>query len=170
MLENLINLVKEHAQDAIVNNPDVPNEQNEEAVQAASSSIVDALKQQVSSGNLGGLMDVFKGNTGDVTQQATTGFVEKLQGMGINLGAAEGIAGSLIPGLIEKFTQKTNDPNDSSFNLQDIAGKLIGGDDGKFDLSDVTSMLGVGGNQTQADGTAAPSSGGILGKIKGLFS
>ena len=44
MLENLINLVRENAGDAIINNPAIPNERNEEAVQDTSNSIVSSLQ------------------------------------------------------------------------------------------------------------------------------
>ena len=74
MLENLKQLVTESAQDAIVNNSEVPNEHNEAAIEAASGSIFDTLKDQLSSGNIGSLIDAFKGGNvanSDVAQQAT---------------------------------------------------------------------------------------------------
>ncbi len=57
MLENLINLVKEQAGDAIVNNPAIPNENNEAAIQSAGESIAGGLQNIISSG---GLKDVLK--------------------------------------------------------------------------------------------------------------
>jgi F0F1-type ATP synthase delta subunit len=44
MFENLINLVRQNAGDAVINNPAIPNEKNEEAVETASGSIVSTLK------------------------------------------------------------------------------------------------------------------------------
>ena len=52
MLDNLFNLVKQHAGNAIINNPAIPNEQNDEAVQVASTSIFDGLKNAISGGNV----------------------------------------------------------------------------------------------------------------------
>jgi hypothetical protein len=58
---------------------------------------------------------------------------------------------------LQKFVHKTNDPNDKSFDLQDILGKLGGGAGiGK----DILGKLGGGDND---DG------GGLMGKVKGLF-
>ncbi|SHF65879.1 hypothetical protein [Pedobacter caeni] len=167
MLENLNELVKESTQDAIVNNPAIPNEQNEAAIQAASGSIFDSLKQQLSSGNIGGLVDAFKGGNVEgsaVAQDASSGFVDKLAGMGINLDSAKAIAASVIPGIIGKLINKTNDPNDSSFNIQDVLTK-ISGEDGKFQLSDLTELFN--GNK---EGEAKEGEGGIVDKLKGLFN
>ena len=165
MLENLNELVKQNAQDAIVNNSAIPNEHNEAAIQAASGSIFDALKQQLSSGNIGGLTDIFKGGDvagSSVVQDASSNFTDKLAGMGINLESAKGIAASIIPSIVGKFVNKTNDPNDSSFNIQDVLTK-ISGPDGKFQLSDLTNLFG--GNKE--DGKEGE--GGIIDKLKGLF-
>jgi hypothetical protein len=162
MLDNLSQLVKESAQDAIVNNPDVPNEQNEAAIQAASGSIFDTLKDHLASGNLSGLLDAFKGGdaaNSDVAQQATSSFTDKLAGMGINADSAKSIAASIIPGILDKFVNKTNDPNDSSFDIKDVLSK-ISGPDGKFELSDLTNLF------TSKEG----ETGGIMDKLKGLFS
>lgn len=169
MLENLIELVRENVQESVVNNSDVPNEQNEAVIQAATGSIFDTLKDQISSGNIGALADVFNsGNTGGtaVTQQATDSFTDKLTGLGINSTVIKTLAASIIPMIIGKLTQKTADPNDSSFNITDILGKLGGGADGKFDVTDVIGMF-TGGQQNSPDGQVADD--GILDKLKGMF-
>jgi hypothetical protein len=44
MLDELINLVKQQAGDAIVNNPAIPNDKNDLAVQEAGSSILGGLQ------------------------------------------------------------------------------------------------------------------------------
>ncbi|WP_316842696.1 DUF937 domain-containing protein [Pedobacter gandavensis] len=166
MLENLNELVKQSAQDAIVNNSEIPNEQNEAAIQAASGSIFDSLKQQLSSGNIGNLVDAFKGGdvaNSAVVQDASTGFIDKLAGMGINLDSAKAIAASIIPGVMGQLVNKTNDPNDSSFNLQDMLTK-ISGPDGKFQLSDLTNLFGGGAEDGKEGGN------GIVDKLKGLFN
>jgi hypothetical protein len=170
MLENLEQLIRDNAQDVIVNNTAVPNEQNENAIQAASSSIFDTLKDQLTSGNAANLAEIF--NKGEasaanpVVQQASSSLTDKLAAFGINADTAKNIGAALIPVILGKLANKTNDPNDSSFNIQDVLGKLAGGSDGKFDLTDVMGMF-TGGGQAQA-GQAAE--GGMLDKLKGLFN
>lgn len=170
MLENLEQLVRENAEDAIVNNAAVPNEQNEVAIQAASSSIFDALKAQLASGNLAEIANIFNqggaSTSSPVVQQATSSLSDKLSGLGISAETAKVIGASIIPTILAKLANKTNDPNDSSFNIEDIIAKLAGGADGKFDFDDVMGMFN-GGAQTQAGHT---DGGGMLDKLKGLFN
>lgn len=170
MLENLNQLVQDGAQDAIANNSDIPNEHNEAAVSAASSSIFDALKDHLTSGNISGLVDSFKGGNvagSSLVQDASAGFVDKLAGLGIDSEAAKGIAASVIPGLVSKFVDKTNDPNDSSFDIKDIVSKVAGGAGGNFDISSVLGMFTGGAAK---EGEAGAEGGGIMDKLKGLFN
>lgn len=171
MLENLEQLVRDNAGDAIVNNTAIPNEKNEVAIQAASSSIFDTLKEQLASGNVSQIADIFNNGqaaqSSPVVQQATSSLTDKLAAFGINAETAKSIGASLIPVILGKLANKTNDPNDSSFNIQDVLGKLAGGSDGKFDLTDVIGMFN-GGGQAQANGQ--PAQGGMLDKLKGLFN
>ncbi|PWS30962.1 hypothetical protein [Pedobacter paludis] len=173
MLENLNELVRENVQDTVVNNSEVPNEHNQAVIQAASGSIFDSLKDQLSSGNIGSVADIFNGGSAEgsaVAQQASGSFIDKLSGLGINADTAKGIAASVIPVIIGKLTQKTADPNDSSFNIKDILGSLSGGSDGKFDVSDVIGMFNGGQNQEPGQAGATPAEGGILDKLKGMFN
>lgn len=170
MLENLNELVRESVQEAVVNNSEVPNEHNEAAIGAASSSIFDALKSQLASGNVGALADIFNGGSTDgspVVQNATSSFTDKLGGLGINAATAKTIAAAVIPIIIAKLTKKTADPTDSSFNITDILGKLGGGADGKFDVGDVIGMF-TGGQNNNAG--AQSEGGGMLDKLKGMFN
>lgn len=52
MLENLINLVKEHASDAIVKNPAIPDKHNDSAIETVAKSIFSTIKNQMGSGDL----------------------------------------------------------------------------------------------------------------------
>lgn len=143
MLENLINLVKENATQAIVNNPAIPNEQNDAACETAATSIFDSLKTMVSSGGLSSITDLINNNGAQgstVTEISSNVAGDLMKKFGLENSAANGIVQSLIPTVIGQLATKTNDPNDSSFDLQGIIGALSGGE-----------------------------SGGLLGKVKGMF-
>lgn len=163
MLEQLMDLVRQHAGNAIINNPAIPNEKNEEAVSDASNSIIAGLKGAVANGNVDGVVDLFKGGgqsveNSPIAQNIQSGFVQNLmQKFGLDQGKASGIAGSLIPIVLQKLVHKTNDPNDGSFNLQGIIGHLTGG----AGLQDILGKFTRGGNNN--DG------GGIMDKIKGML-
>ena len=164
MLDNLFNLVKQNAGEAIINNPAIPNEQNEAAVQVASTSIFDGLKNAISGGNVNDLMNLFSGNANTsnnpVSQNIQGGFIQNLMNQfGLNQNAANGIASNLIPNVLQNLVSKTNDPNDNSFNLQDILSKIGGGN---LNIQSLINQF-TGNNQNQN------SSGGIVDTIKGLF-
>lgn len=159
MLDNLLELVKQHAGDAIINNPAIPNERNDEAISSATSSIFDGLKNAVGNGNVGDIMSLFNGgniaNSG-ILQNIQGGFVGDLMSkFGVDPSTATNIASNLIPTVLQKFVNKTNDPNDSSFDLQGILSNVGGGN------LDVQSLIGqfTGGQQ---------GGGGIMDTLKGF--
>lgn len=173
MLENLLDLVKQHAGQAIVNNPAIPNEHNEAAISAAGSSITEELQKMISSGNVSDIASLFNqsgGNVSDhpVTQQISGNFIQTLMSkFGLGQGAASGIAASLIPSVLEKLVHKTNDPNDNSFNIQGIIGSLAGGGGnagagGGLNIQNILSQF-TGGGAANAGG------GGIMDTLKGLM-
>jgi len=146
MLENLVNLVKEYAGDAIINNPDIPNEKNDEAVKSTASSIFDGLKNQLANGGLQSVTDLFKGeNSASVVETISNGATgDLMKKFGIDSQAAGNIVSQIIPTVMEKFVKKTNDPDDSSFDFGSIISSLTGGG-------------------------SSEEGGGLLGKLSGLF-
>jgi hypothetical protein len=167
MLENLIDLVKQNAGKSIIDNPAIPNEQNDAAIATAGSSIMDGLKNMISQGNVQDVMALFNtpsqqvGNTA-AAQQLSGGFIQNLvEKFGLNQGQASGIAGNLIPQVLQKFVNKTNDPNDSSFDLPGILGNLTGGQGaGGLNVQDLL------GKFTQGEGG---SNKGIMDSVTQLF-
>lgn len=144
MLENLLNLVKEHAGDSIINNPAIPNERNDDAIQAASSSIFSGLQNAFANGGTNDIMSLFSSNqnfsSSSIAQNIHGGFVENLVSkLGIDSAQASSIATTLIPSVLQNFVHKTNDPNDKSFDLQGIIGSLTGG--GQASAGGVMDML-----------------------------
>ncbi|CAF4576832.1 unnamed protein product [Rotaria sp. Silwood1] len=160
-------LVKSHAGEGIINNPAIPNEQNDAAVATASSSIFDTLKNAVSGGNIGDVVSMFTGGGASATNSPLAGIMHSdmvqnlMHKFGLDQGAASNVVSSVLPGALSSLVNKTNDPNDSSFNIQDIISKVSGGSGG----FDVNSLLGgfTGGDNTQQSG------GGIMDGLKGLF-
>lgn len=143
MLENLISLVKENAKQAIIENPAIPNEQNDAACETAATSIFDSLKNMIGNGGIESVTQLFSNNgenQGTVVKEISGNVAGELMNkFGLENSAANGIVQSLVPTVMGQLTSKTNDPDDNSFDLKSIVGSLTGGD-----------------------------SGGILGKLKGL--
>lgn len=163
MLDNLFNLVKQHAGNAIINNPAIPNEQNDEAVQVASTSIFDGLKNAISGGNVNDIMSLFSGNANTnnnpVSQNIQGNFIQNLiSKFGLNQTAANGVASNLIPNVLQNLISKTNDPNDNSFDLKNILSKIGGGN------LNIQSLI------NQFSGNNNQNGGGIVDTIKGIFN
>jgi hypothetical protein len=135
MLENLLSLVKEHAGDAIINNPAIPNEHNDAAIGETANGIMSALQSQATVGNLQNILGMFQGGNTDnspvtsaITQNVAGNLMNKF---GLNSSQAGNIVQTMMPGIINSLVNKTNDPNDGSFDLKDIISK-IGGNSGSL--------------------------------------
>jgi hypothetical protein len=159
MLEQLINLVRQNADDAIVKNSVVPNEANDSAIQDVAMQIFNGLKGQASSGNLQDIVGMFQGNhslAGPMTSQIISNVTGSLASkFGISRQAAAGIATSLIPIVMKQFVNKTNDPNDNDFDLQDIVKSVTG----KSNVGDILSQF-TGGSATESS-----AAGNVLGNL-----
>jgi hypothetical protein len=161
MLENLINLIREQAGDAVINNPAIPNEQNEAVMAQAGQSITGGLQGLISQGNIQQLLALFQNNPASVqnnpaVQSISSGLVGQLmEKFGLNQSAANGVASGLIPNVLQTLVQRTNDPSDNSFTLQGI----------------VSHLGGPGGIEGLLGGlTGQGESSGALNKVKELFS
>ncbi len=166
-------LIKDHSQDAIVNNPAIPNDQNDSAMETILGAITGGLQQQAQGNGIASVMGLLGGQGGasgstslmsnpivaNIAQQAVSSLMQKF---GIGNSAASNIVSQVLPGVISSVISKTNDPNDSSLNIQDFVGAFS---DGKLDMNDISNiagkLMGGGGQQGQAGGL-----GGLLG---GLF-
>jgi hypothetical protein len=60
MFDNLLDLVKQNAGSAIINNPAIPNQHNDDAINTTSNSIMNSLTQQAAGGNMNQLMNMFQ--------------------------------------------------------------------------------------------------------------
>jgi hypothetical protein len=186
MLDNLLNLVKQHAGSSIINNPAVPNEKNEEAVAVAGQSITGGLQQLISQGGLKQVLAMFSGNqeinsTNPAVQQVSGNVVQNLMDkLGLDKQQAGSVAGGLVPDVLKNLVNKTNDPNDGSFDIQSIFNSLSGGSTSGMNVQGLLNKF-KGGLDQDGDGdvdmqdlTAAFSGkgggGGIMDKLKGLFN
>jgi len=193
MLEQLMDLVREHAQADVVNNPAVPNEQNEAVIGAATESIASGLQQELANGNTEGVLSLLGGggNTATagnpVVNNISNNFIGTLlEKFNLDKGTATQLAASLIPTVLASLGNKTSDPSNGSFsldgilnsltggsaqgiNLQSVLGGLSGGldknGDGQVNLDDLKSLLSNGAQQQQQ----ANPGGGFGGLLKNLL-
>lgn len=132
MLEQLFNLIQNESQQEIIQNPAIPNEHNNHAVGLATDSIFGGLQNALSSGGLQDVLGMFTGKNQVSSDNPLVGgminnFVKSMIAkFGIDSPMATNIASSLIPGILGKLVHRTNDPNDSGFDINSIIGALTG--------------------------------------------
>lgn len=177
MLENLFSLVKEQGADVVINNPEIPNAQNEAVLASATDSVAGGLQSALAGGGLQNVLSLFGNNSGGIgglmnnpiVQSIISNFTNKLTtDHGIDSNQASGIAGNLIPGVISSLIGKTNDPGNSSFDMNGIIGSLTGGGSqagGSFDFNSVLSRFAGGSLDTDGDGEIELSD--IVSKVTG---
>jgi len=173
MLKELFDLVKGSAQESVINNPDVPNEQNNEVVAEATNTVASGLRNVVSGGGLQSLLSLFGGGqqsgkgllSNPIVSMMVGHFSEKLMSK-YKLGGAQAsnVSNSLIPNVIGNLINKTNDPNNSSFSLENLLSSITGGRSAEvvqeqqasgnsgFNLPDLISQFGGGGGQSGGGG------------------
>lgn len=139
MLEQLMGMIKDHSQEAIVRNPAVPNEHNDDVMQTILGSITGGLQHEAQSGNVGGIMGLLSGKSASPSNSAglmsnpiVAGIAGKaiqsiMQKFGMSNGAASGIIASVLPGVLGSLISKTSNPQDGSLDFNSILGGLMGG-------------------------------------------
>ena len=139
MLEELFNLVKGVSGNAVVNNPDIPNEHNNDVMAEATNTVASGLRNMVAGGGLESILSLFnnksgQGNTGSsllnnpIVNMMIGHFAGKLTTKYKVGGAqANNVARNLIPDVVSNLISKTNDPADNGFSLEGLLNSITGG-------------------------------------------
>ena len=136
MLDNLFDLVKGLAGDAVIKNQEVPNEQNEAVIAEATNTVAGGLQNMVAGGGLQSILSLFGGGgqqkggimSNPIVSMMIGHFANKLMNK-YKLGSsqASGVAANLIPSVISNLINKTTDPSDNGFSLDSLLNSLTGG-------------------------------------------
>lgn len=144
MLEQLMNLVRQEAPQALAGAQGVPQGQQAAIEDEAAHSVHDGMQQIAQQQGPAGLKSLFSAaEQGDTSnpqmQMLTNNFAGSLgQKFGLGGGTGKTIAAMLIPLIVSRLFKRTKDPNDNGFNIQDMLGSLMGGGLG--------GMMGGGGD------------------------
>ncbi len=191
MIDVLKDLIQQYGQNAVVANPDVPNEHNENVMNEVMQGLMGGLgNQALSQGGLGSIIGLLSGgNNGNLMSNPIVGNIAQsvignlMSKFGLSDSAAAGVVGNMLPSVLGGLINKTNDPNDSSIDLGGLMGAVTGGKtngidfsnilsqgagalaDGKLDMNDLMNIAGglMGNNQKNSQDSGI---GGLLG---GLF-
>lgn len=161
MIENLLQLVKDFGENEVVNNPAVPNEQNNAVMSEASMAVAGTFQQAIANGNAQDLLGLFQNEnevmSNPLAQQAQGSFIDSITSkLGIDSNTAQGLAGSFLPQIIQSLVHRTNSTADadSGFNLNSLIGSLTGGNTqqaGGLDLGNLVQQF-TGGGQSGGGG------------------
>jgi len=147
MFEQLLNLVKEQAGTAVVNNPAVPNEHNDAVCETATNSIIDKLKEMAGNGGIDKITSMFQSGENVASHPAVSNISSGVAGdlmkkFGFDGATAQNIVSQLIPNVMSKFASKTNDPNDNSFNMSSVLESITGSSGGGGILNMIKGFFG----------------------------
>ena len=130
MFDQILQLVKEH----IGNNPQIssaiPSDKKEAVTNEIASHVTNGLQSQaVAQGGAGGLLSMLQNamaSGSPVTSAIEGGLASSLASkFGLPPMVTGAIAGAL-PGILQKFAHKANDPNDNSITPESITKSLPG--------------------------------------------
>lgn len=133
MLDKIIKLVHENAGDEIVRNPAIPDQYNDEAIKEAGHEINNGLQQEARQGDIQNIVGMFKGNApgGISNNPAIKSIISNLTAkysskFGISPDIANNVAAHLVPKVLNQFINKTRDPDNHEFDLQDVLKNFTG--------------------------------------------
>lgn len=129
MIENLINNLKGQLTGELQNKFNLQPDTANKSVDLAKENLMDEVKQRASSGDLGGLMDVFKGNKAPGDSSAVNNVINKyVSDLTTRLGIPENIAKQVAPFAIHFIMQKVGgQAGAGNMSPSDLLGSLAGG-------------------------------------------
>ena len=167
MFEQISGLVKEFGQEAVVDNPAIPNSQNNAVLAEATNTVTGGLQNMLAGGGLKDILSLF---TGGGNNQANSPVVSTMVGdlvgkliskFNISPTQASSVSNSLIPNVLNGLITRTasNDPSNSAFDLNHLIGSLTGGNvatkesaGGGFDFQGLLSQFTGGGSSNSGGG------------------
>jgi len=195
MLEQLLDLIKQHGQDSVVQNPAISNEQNSQVLGEAGNSIMSGLQGALAGGGLSQVMKLFGGGgsgagsilDNPLVQNIMQSFTGKLTNQyQLNPAQASQVSSNLIPQVLQGLSGKAADPNDTSLDINGVMQSLTGGQAGGINFQDLMQKFQGAGGDVDGDGDtdlqdiiarvsggarqASGSSGGLMDMMKGLLS
>ncbi|HVF96684.1 MAG TPA: hypothetical protein VM871_05160 [Flavisolibacter sp.] len=130
MFDQIVDLVKSHIGNNQQVSSGIPAGQEDAVHKEIASQITNGLATQAPAhGGVGGLLSKLQGGltSGNPVTNAIEGGIVSSLGSKFGLPpAATGAIAAALPGLLQKFAHKANDPNDSSITHEGITKALSG--------------------------------------------
>lgn len=142
MLDQLMKLVEQNAQQSILENKAIPDQLNNAAIKEVTNKIYNGLQGQVTGGNIQQVINLFHATSGNkqpspvltsIQETVTSNLASKFN---ISPEVARAVAAQIVPQVMNQVIKKTNDPRDIDFDLQQILRRLSGNNQ-----LDISSMI-----------------------------
>ena len=160
MLDPLLRLVEQSAQQHIIQNKAIPDQFNNASIKEVTNQILNNLKGQVTQGNMQQIIAMFQSGAGrvgasPVVNNIIASVAESLTSkFGIPADTAKSVASNVVPNVMTEVIKKTNDPTDIDFDLQQMMRGMSG-----------NSSLDISGMMDQAPKGGIGNIGNIFGKL-----
>lgn len=139
MFDGLLEIVKETASEKIGANPLIPFDRKEEAFETTASTLTSGLRQIVSAGLPGGLASFLQPSAMENITNQLIGMLGQSFSSKFGFGVSEagGLAGSIVPSVLQGLIQKAmgggldissllGQAKSAGFDVDGIAGSLLG--------------------------------------------
>ena len=127
MFDQILDLVKQHLNENPEIASQIPDDKKDQVHQEIANQITSGIQNQATSGGIGGLLSSLQNSVasgGTLTSSIEGGLVSSLTSkLGLSPAITGAIAGAL-PGILQKFVHKANDPNDPSITTDSIKSSL----------------------------------------------
>ena len=183
MLDQLLQIVQQYGDAAVVKNTAIPDEQKEAVLQETNLALLTNLQKIANQGDLSQIAELLQTNNFTTTNPTVQSITQSVAGsltekLGLNPSTANGAATHMIPQILRTIISKAKDPNDHSFNISDLLGDLTGGNTARnAGIMEAMSTYGVhfgldqnnDGKLDLDDAVALTKKGGITGIFGKLF-
>ncbi len=132
MMNNLLDLVKEKASEAVSTLKDVPAGKQESIVKQTVSSVEDGMKAYLGTGNISDFTSLMGGKNRIEGNPVTDMLNKKLTSdlgskIGLDSNQSGSIAAAIIPAVLKGIVQKFGSGNDGEMDINKVIGELTGG-------------------------------------------
>jgi len=143
MWDQIAQLIQQHTQQAVIDNPAVPNEHNQNVIAEAKNVVTDALSGLAAQGRADEAAEAIQSAGHPAAQLMQNDFANNImQKYGINSQAASGIASSLIPTILGAIRGQAGNSG-GGLDIQGLLQSFGGGGNLQSTLSGIGTKLGL---------------------------
>lgn len=147
MIENILKLVKSTVASSMADNANIPQAQQQKAVETTTTALTDGLKQNFTLDNMGNLMSLFGNKSASQSNPIVKSLQSTVSGalvskVGLSKSIANTISTTVVPMVVNAISSKVNDPNDKSFDIESLVGAFAKSGSGGSTAGSLLSGLG----------------------------